>query len=226
MVNVRQSVSPVECVDFFQSFLTNWSPEDLVVFCCEHVLCAGFLSFEPDLDNTWSHRLGGRSNLHHKMQKSQIVSWCARAVCTSGGRGEFTCMAYFVKCLMSFTRHELCTMAELELKYINKNRPIKHVHTHTSGTCMCTCTHIMYGDADEVVAATGWRPMMDGRCLMAVLGGCSLPYIFAPNLSVCLTLPSSPLLRWWVMEGGSIPYQFFYSLPVEVSAPPPSPLRT
>lgn len=57
---------------------------------------------------------------------------------------------------------------------------------------MCPCTHTPTelntegGDADEAVSAVGLRQMMDGRGLMTVLGGCSLPH--PPLLSLPLAL--------------------------------------
>ena len=239
VASVTKFLLPVVCLGFGFYSLGFWiyywqidrrSPASSFLF-----FFAVHTSFEPDPDRCRWTNLTSFSAAPigtNKMRKiggwRSQTHWRVPCFVNIKARWGFICMTQFVKCLMSFTEHELWTVAELKFKIINKNRPIRHApppptpytHTHSSETClcMCTCTHIMYGHADEAVAANGWRKMMDGRCLMTVLGGCSLSYIFTVNLSGCLTPPSPALFRWWVMEGGSLPYQFFSSLPVGVSA--------
>lgn len=63
-----------------------------------------------------------------------------------------------------------------------------HTHTHARS--------VQGGGADEAVAAFGLRQMMDGRELMTVLAGCSLPFLFLPHpspysVSSALSLPVS-----------------------------------
>lgn len=70
------------------------------------------------------------------------------------------------------------------------NLPVR-VHVHTQAR------NVQGADADEGVAAFGLRQMMNGRELMTVLGGCSLPFFF-PSLfshhSLILSLFLCPFL--------------------------------
>lgn len=160
--------------------------------------------------------------------------------------------------LQSYITHIICT--ELKVKFTQGK--VKHTHTRTTGhyaqsilharsqinipkpphVCVCACAqtrarNAQAGHADEAVAASGLRQMMDGRELMTVLGGCSLLFFSSltppsavshtlfVSLPPSLSVPSykSTSLRWWVMEGGSVLPPLFLSATQGVGIFPSSP---
>lgn len=149
-----------------------------------------------------------------------------------------------------------CPLISTKLRpYIQKRAGQSTTHTHNRHLCTQFCTLFLQANihkpacktwtqhaqivqgagTDEAVAAFGLRHMMDGKELMTVLGGCSLPFIFplTPPHTVALSSYPPPIFRhihlqvsplspgdeWWREDLSCLRSSF---LPFRVSASPTS----
>lgn len=149
VASVTKFLLPVVCLGFGFYSLGFWiyywqidrrSPASSFLF-----FFAVHTSFEPDPDRCRWTNLTSFSAAPigtNKMRKiggwRSQTHWRVPCFVNIKARWGFICMTQFVKCLMSFTEHELWTVAELKFKIINKNRPIRHapppphpLHTHS-----------------------------------------------------------------------------------------------